>query len=88
MESIAIKILCLVSLFKISLGEFLKDSPEKVKERFNWNVKHQSLITKDRVAFEYTEILGTHCRVKKDLFDKEFTFSIPNNFILCGCTAY
>lgn len=86
MEGILSKILCMVMLFKISLSEFLNDSPEKVKQRFNWNVEHQSLITEDRVAFEYTEILGTHCRAKKDLFEKEFTFSIPNKFILCGCT--
>lgn len=79
------KTLLLVILLGLSASVLFREDHETVMERLQWNRNHTKLITGGIVDFEYSEEKGTHCLVKENLYNKQTTFNIPRDFIICGC---
>jgi len=81
-------IITIMSLIQLSLQEFLVDSEEAQKKRYIWNRNNTDIITTSKIDLAYTEEQGTYCLAKKNIFEKEFVFRIPKNYIICGCKLF
>jgi hypothetical protein len=79
------KIFFIVILIGLTASVLFRDDHETLLERLKWNKNYTNLITGGSVDFQYSEEKGTHCLVKRDLDYKETTFTIPREFIICGC---
>jgi len=62
----------------------LFDTENDLKYRMEFLSNYTELITGGKVIFNYSKSVGTYCKVKKNITNKEVPFRIPKEFAVCG----
>ena len=67
---------------------FLEETNETIAFRNSWNYNNTLNVSNGRISIEYSDETGNFCRANKNLYSKEFVFTISKEYPICGCNYY
>jgi hypothetical protein len=72
--------------YKISSEYALQyeDTREMALKRLQFGQNNTERVSRGKVNFEFTDSNGVYCKANSNLYEKEFAFKIPKEFIICS----